>query len=165
MTAPPPETRVDLRTVLAGLGALLLLIGLFLDWYGDPVGHDAINAWESFELVDVILAVLALAVLYEIVRGFSRSDWPTASMLTAFAGPVALLLVLVSLIDDPPLAAFVEADLEVGIWLALAGAVLMTIAAFVDRVRISVVTTPRQPPPPPPPPPPHDPDAATRTLA
>jgi hypothetical protein len=42
--------RIDAGDVLAALGALLLLVGLFLAWY------DGANAWEAFETLDLVLA-------------------------------------------------------------------------------------------------------------
>jgi hypothetical protein len=143
VTAPRTETRVDLGTLLAALGAVLLLISLFLDWYGEPDGNGAITGWASFELVDVVLAALALLVLYEALAGIFALGRPLAATASAsrLAGPVALVLVLVSLIDDPPWAAafFIDPELEVGIWLALGGTALMTVGSLLGRVRVSFV--------------------------
>src|SRR3712207_7057802 len=50
-------------------------------------------------------------------------------------------LVVVSMIDEPPIAFFAE-ELEVGIWLALAGAVLMSLGGLLARVRVSFVREP-----------------------
>ena len=44
--------------MLVGLGALILLISLFLDWYQPNV-----TAWEAFEVLDLLLAALAIAAL------------------------------------------------------------------------------------------------------
>jgi hypothetical protein len=159
---PPRETKIDLGTLLAGLGALLLVISLFLDWYGGPGDTGGITAWRSFEVVDVILAALALVALYEIAGRLAHERrWPSATGIATAAGPVGLVLVLVSIIDDPPFAQVVNSGHEAGIWLALAGTLLMTAGSLLGRVRISVVASPREPAPPPPP---ADPDAETRTL-
>jgi hypothetical protein len=166
VTAPTQETRIELRSLLGGLGALLLLVSLFLDWYGDPDDNAAISAWSSFELLDVVLAALALAVLYEVARVVADRRWTTAAGFARFAGPVALVLVVVSMIDEPPIAFFIDPELEVGIWIAFAGALLMTLGALLTRFRISFVVSGREPAatPPAPGPPPHDPDAETQTL-
>ena len=50
--------RIEAGPVLVGLGALLLLISLFLDWY-----QPAVTAWEAFEVLDLLLAALAIAAL------------------------------------------------------------------------------------------------------
>ena len=55
--------RFDIGPVLVAVGALILLVGLFLDWYG------GLNAWNSFELADVLLAVLAVAGLALFIFG------------------------------------------------------------------------------------------------
>ena len=53
-------------------------------------------------------------------------------------GPIALLIVCVQLIDEPP-AVGAAATIEVGAWIAFAGAAAMTIGALLTRVRISLV--------------------------
>src|SRR5689334_8585576 len=55
---------MDLRRLRVGewiVGAcgVVLLISLFLDWYGDP----SETAWEAFSILDVILALVALAAI------------------------------------------------------------------------------------------------------
>ena len=50
--------RIEAGPVLVGLGALILLISLFLDWY-----QPAVTAWEAFEVLDLLLAALAIAAL------------------------------------------------------------------------------------------------------
>jgi hypothetical protein len=141
---------------LAGLGALALLISLFLDWFGSPGSVDAVSggeasdaavsAWASFELIDILLAALALATLAWVIEGAmspsNRSQIP--SRFAAAAGPAALVLVLVSIIDEPPLFSAMEPDREIGAWIALAGAALMTIGALLRVARISLVVAPRE---------------------
>ena len=46
--------RIEAGPVLVGLGALVLLVSLFLDWYEPDV-----TAWEAFEVLDLLLAALA----------------------------------------------------------------------------------------------------------
>ena len=46
---------------VAAVGALLLLVSLFLDWYGD--GREGYSAWTLFELIDLVLAAIALLTL------------------------------------------------------------------------------------------------------
>ena len=169
MTGPRPESRVDLATALAGGGAILLLVSLFLDWYGPPGGGRGASGWDSFELVDIILAALAAVVLYDIARRFSTAaNWPRVDPILKLACPIALVLVVVALINAPPVFSFTDTKLEIGIWLGLVGALLMTADALFARLGVAVVVNPRNepgpPPPPPAPPPPADPDARTQTL-
>ena len=50
--------RIEAGPVLVGLGALVLLVSLFLDWY-----QPAVTAWESFEVLDLLLAALGIEAL------------------------------------------------------------------------------------------------------
>ena len=45
--------RFEVGPLLVALGAAILLVSLFLEWYG------TLTAWEAFEVVEVLLAVLA----------------------------------------------------------------------------------------------------------
>lgn len=123
--------------IVAGFGSLLLLVALFLDWY-DPAG----TAWEVFEVWDVVLAALALLVLYV---GFEHASGRTGlgGRPLLAAGLVALAIVISQLLSDPPAAA--GADKDTGIWLALAGVALMALGGILSSWRISVrlVTDPR----------------------
>ena len=49
--------RFEVGPILVGLGAILLLVSLFLDWYG------GLTAWDAFEVVEVMLATLAVTAL------------------------------------------------------------------------------------------------------
>jgi hypothetical protein len=49
--------RFEIGPLLIALAAIVLLVALFLRWYG------AADAWDAFEIADVLLAVLAVACL------------------------------------------------------------------------------------------------------
>ena len=117
---------------MAGLGALLLFVSLFLEWYAPD--H---NAWTIFETWDVVLAALCLAALAAVAAragvGRPRPDsWLLAPAVAA------LVIVVVSLLDHPPAARGYANDPETGLWLALAGTVLMLLGALLSVTRISV---------------------------
>jgi peptidoglycan/LPS O-acetylase OafA/YrhL len=126
--------RFDGGQALIALGAVVLLVSLFLDWYG--FGLDgSVTAWTSFEIIDLLLAGLAIGALAAIVAprfsaGASAGRAGTAAALVAF------VLVVVSLIDPPP--AVSNAELEFGAWLALAATALMAIGAMLSLARISI---------------------------
>ncbi|MET0614960.1 MAG: hypothetical protein ABW142_05905 [Thermoleophilaceae bacterium] len=110
---------MDLRRLRAGewiVGAsgVLLLVALFLPWYGDP----SATAWESFTVLDVILALLALAAIaVPIVTAAQRVPaLPLAyESLTALFGLFGLILVLIRVLNLPG-----DADgREIGLWLGL----------------------------------------------
>jgi hypothetical protein len=139
--------RLDAGGILAALGGLALLVGLFFDWY--PAG----SAWTIFELVDIVLAALAVAAIVAVLP-LRRPGEPAAvglvpdGWLPAIAG-AALVIVMVSLINDPP--AVRGASPEVGAWIALAGALLLAAGAVLGRAKISVVVSMRSPERTPPP--------------
>jgi hypothetical protein len=140
--------RVDAGGVLAAFGGIVLLVSLFLDWY--PAG----SAWTLFELVDIVLAAIGLAALVAVLP-LRRPGEPAAvglvpdGWLPAIAG-AALVIVVVSLINDPP--AVRGAGPEAGAWIALAGALLLAAGAVLARAQISVVISTRAPERRPPPP-------------
>jgi hypothetical protein len=122
--------RFELGPVLVALGALLLLVSLFLDWYG------SLSAWDAFEVVDVLLAGLAVvsfiggvgAVAPEV--GYVERRWLPGVVLAA------LVLVAAEIINPPPAAAHLGVD--TGAWLAFAAAIAMLIGAVLSVGRISL---------------------------
>jgi hypothetical protein len=136
--------RLDGGRILIVLGALALLVSLFLDWYkARDFDGFAASAWTAFELVDLLLAVLAIvAILGALAPALPAvrdaiPDWA----LTA-AGPTALVVVVISLIDPPPLAQ--GADLDTGAWIAFAAAAAMTVGSLLAVARISLVVSVRE---------------------
>jgi hypothetical protein len=140
--------RLDGARLLAAVGAVALLVSLFLDWYGpgDLDLGSAITAWTAFEITDVLLAAIALAVLASAVAAMApEAGLPEApSAGPPILGAAAFVLVAVSLIDVPPAAS--GASLETGAWIALAGSALMLIGGVlsVTRVRVVVTLAPRE---------------------
>ena len=131
---------------MIALGALALLVSLFLDWYGAGRFDATITAWTSFEVVDLLLAALSIAVLCAVAEGIAlphhEPRMPPA--LLWFAGPFTLLVVLVAIINPPPLVSGIDPTLEAGIWVALGGALVMTIGVAVSTLRVSVVVGGRE---------------------
>ena len=60
--------RFEMGPLLVALGAVLLLVSLFLDWYGP------LSAWDAFEVVDVLLAALAVLSLVGGLGTLARDD-------------------------------------------------------------------------------------------
>lgn len=121
--------KIDLGEALAALGALLLLVALFLEWF------DGATAWEAFELLDLVLALLALVVLAA-VSGVSES---LGARLLAPLGVLLLFVIVVQLVEPPP--AIPDGDLGTGAWLALAGAGLVLVGGALRIARISVTVS------------------------
>jgi hypothetical protein len=121
--------RFDIGPVVLGLGAILVLVALFLEWYGQ------LTAWDTFELADVVLAALAVAALAAAVGLLT----PDADYLDRRAIPwvvgAMFVLVIAELLNPPPAAGGQE--LETGAWLAFAGAIVMAIGAVLSLGRVS----------------------------
>jgi hypothetical protein len=139
--AGPARTPNDARSIEAGMlligaGAILLFVSLFLEWY-----QPGIDAWEIFEVWDLVLAVLAVVALVAVASRLGFGPPRPASWLI---GPslAALVIVLYLLINPPPLTPDIDGDPSTGLWLALAAAVLMTAGAVLSVARISVAINP-----------------------
>jgi hypothetical protein len=118
--------RFDAGTGLVALGAVLLLVSLFVEWY-EPSG----DAWAVFETVDMLLAAAAIACLVSVVPRYAALQ--RAVPVVAFA---ALFVVVVQLVDPPPSAA--NDRIEAGAWLAFAATALMAAGATLSAASISV---------------------------
>jgi hypothetical protein len=120
------------------LGAIVLLVSLFLDWYG------SLTAWDAFEVVEVLLGALAVTALVialgQLVPDIEYID-------RRYLPPVVLaiaVLVAAEIINPPPAAG--DAALGSGAWIAFASAVVMfagTVLTF-GRVRFAVSVEGRQ---------------------
>ena len=127
--------RLDAGAAVAAVGAILLLVSLFLDWYGD--GDEGYSAWTVFEVIDLLLAAIALLALSTFAnRSGLRRELPDAPLLVL--GGVALVLTVSQLLNDPPAVAFSELDPQTGAWLALAGAALVLAGGFMSVARVSL---------------------------
>ena len=121
--------RFEVGPILVALGATLLLVSLFLDWYGP------LSAWEAFEVVEVLLAALAVAALTVAAGQVSPDvEWGERRWLPAIVAAIALL-VAAALLDPPPAAG--DESLEQGAWLAFAAALVMLAGAVLTVGRIS----------------------------
>jgi hypothetical protein len=121
--------RFDIGPILLALGALLLLVALFLDWYGP------FTAWNAFAVTDVLLAALGVAALV----GAAGLLAPELEYLDRRALPwiaaAALVLVAAELLDPPPGAG--GETLQTGAWLALVGTVVMVAGIVLSLGRVS----------------------------
>jgi hypothetical protein len=109
--------RIDTSSLLSALGAALLLVSLFLSWYAP-----GISAWQAFEVLDLVLAALALGMLWLMLSPPLLGE-PRREGVALWVGVASLLIVASQLVNHPPAAAPGHARL--GAWLALAGAAAM----------------------------------------
>jgi hypothetical protein len=136
--ARPPDAGpapVEAGPVLAALGAVLILVSLFLPWF-DPGG----SAWSVFEIIDLALALLALAALAAAVERIGIRELPPVPVPLWVAGATVFVLVGSQLVNHPPAA--IGSSVDTGAWLALGGATLMLIGGLLSRARIRFVLRP-----------------------
>ena len=88
--------RFDIGPVVLALGRSSLLVGLFLAWYGD------LNAWDVFELVDVLLAALAVAALVAAVGLLTPDVEYLDRRLLPWIVGATVVLVATELLNPPP---------------------------------------------------------------
>ena len=124
--------RFEVGPILVALAAIVLLVSLFLDWYG------SLTAWDVFEVVEVILGALAvLAFVIALGQIVPDVDYADRRWLPAVVLAVAVL-VAAELINPPPAAG--GQDPAIGAWMAFGAAVVMFIGAVLTfgRVRFSL---------------------------
>jgi hypothetical protein len=136
----PPPRRVAIGPAVASIGAVLLIVSLFLDWYEDITGFTV------FELLDLLLVLMALATIASLAGGLGLVR-PAVSPGVSLAVAVFTVLVVGSqIINDPPAVAGSTANgKEIGIWLALSGSALMVVGALLGYARISLAVEAREP--------------------
>jgi hypothetical protein len=139
MNAYPRDTQVPVGPLVAALGALLLIVSLFMDWYQE------VSGFTIFEFNDLLLLALALLTLAALAAamGFLRAGLtPGHSVVIAV---LALLVVFSQIVNDPPqVAAAGGVEKDTGIWLALAGAALMVAGAVLSSVKLAIAVEPRE---------------------
>ncbi len=106
------DRKIDAGALLVAASAALLVVSLFLDWYGLSL-TSRFTAWEAFEVLDLVLLAAAVAA---VAAAFGRLD----SRVLLGAALVAVVVVISQLIDPPP--AGQGGEIETGAWLALAAA-------------------------------------------
>ena len=114
------HTTIPFGPLIAAIGAVMLLVSLFLNWY------EGLTAFTVFELVDIVLVVCALLIVLQLAGGMGLMKPP--------ASPVVSLLV----------ALFALGDVLPHLRLAVAGTVLMATGAFLATANISLSIEPRE---------------------
>jgi hypothetical protein len=138
VNAVPRQTQLALGPLVAAVGAVLLIVSLFLDWY------EGITGFTVFEFLDLLLVLLALATIASLVGGMglvSPAPSPAVSLAVAL---FTIFVVLTQIINDPPAVVGPGGpDQDIGIWLALSGAALMVAGAVLGYASISLAFEPR----------------------
>jgi hypothetical protein len=113
---------------ITGLGGALLLVALFLPWYDE--GAVSPTGWQSFTVIDVVLAAVGLAaLLVPVITAQQRAPAVPLAMeaLVDLAGLVALVLVLIRVVNLPGDASARAA----GLWVGLVATVVIVAGAAV----------------------------------
>jgi hypothetical protein len=121
--------RFEVGPILVALGAVVLLVSLFLDWYGP------FTAWDAFEVVEVLLAALAVgAIVIALGQLVPDLTYIDRGRLPAVVLAVAVL-VAAEIVNPPPIAT--NRPLAAGAWIAFGSAVVMFIGAVLTFGRVS----------------------------
>jgi hypothetical protein len=126
--------RANLANLIAAGGGALLILSLFIGWFGG--GDESFNAWKTFSLADIALLVIALAA---IALGAAHATGNAANLpgflkpsLLKWLGAVALTITLLFAIELT--SGQFEADLKFGAILAvLASAAILAGGILNDR--------------------------------
>jgi hypothetical protein len=123
-------SRLTTGDIIAGVGGIVLLISLFLPWYGVSVDIAGVSAsesgsgWEALGFIDILLfliAVAAIGIVAARAAGSLPDDLPAPVILLGL-GALAVLLVLFRIIDIPvdgDIPDEVDLSRKVGIFIAL----------------------------------------------
>jgi len=148
-------TRLRAGEWLAGLGAVGLLVVLFLNWFSS--GDLEKSGWGSLGwLLDVALAVVALGGLSITYMTLKRTSpaWPVgASALTLLAGTIVTVVLLIRVITQPDLGAGLPdalVSVELAAYLGVAFCALIPIGAAIalHDERLDAPESAYTPPPP-----------------
>jgi hypothetical protein len=108
---------------LAALAGVGLIASLSLDWYGVRGREAALSGWAAFDVIDVLLALVAGVAIALAVAQVAR-DRPAlpvgAAVVTVTFGLLAILLVLYRIVNEPGPDEFVE--LRAGAYVGLLAA-------------------------------------------
>ena len=132
--------RLEAGPLLVTLGAVLLLVSLFLNWFTGEI-----TAWEGFEVWDLVLFVLALGAIAAGL-GLTTQDVELIDRRVLPAAVAVVAVIVASQILDPPPAA-ATSDPDTGAWLALGAALLMCVGAVLTfgRIHLSLTVEGREP--------------------
>jgi hypothetical protein len=116
-----------------GLAGVMLLVSLFLPWYGAEGFEGTATAWQALSVIDVFLALVALlAIGYFAVTAAQRTA-PVAQTYVAFLvwfAVVATILALVRLLSPPEVAPGADTSREIGVWLGAVEAIALFVGAW-----------------------------------
>lgn len=124
--------RVGRGAAIAGVSGLVLLVALFLPWYGvDAPGVDrSADAWQTLKLIDLVLLVVALLAVGWVAALATGALAPNAPAAVAVAavGLLAVALIVFRIVDLPTpdvparFAGVLDYDVRLGAFIGLGAA-------------------------------------------
>jgi hypothetical protein len=129
-------TRLRAGELIAAGAAMLLFLTMFVPWYGGqgtvvftPSGPDtALNAWQAFSVVDLLLFAAIVAAVGAAVLAGTQSSVAlpvAASVLVCGLGVVVTVLVLYRLVDEPRVDPYTSIEPGAYVGLALCAAIAL----------------------------------------
>jgi predicted permease len=146
-------TRLSRSELIAALGGILLLVGVFLPWYVPNTenrnaivagSREAVSAWEVHTLLRFLLIAAAIAplILAYIVMRDHELSWPRGEMTAVVAIAAFGIVGYVGIVDRPGEPSG-EIGLGLGWFLSILGTILMAIGG---AMRAGSSERPRKPP-------------------
>jgi hypothetical protein len=130
---------VPVGPLVASVGALLLIVSLFLNWW------TGVTAFTAYEFLDLLLLLLALATIVSLAGGLGLVRPAVSPGVSLAVSVFTILVVLSQVVNDPPAIVGTGRGHAVGIWLALGGAALMVAGAVLGYAQISLAIETRRP--------------------
>jgi hypothetical protein len=138
VSAVPRQTQLAVGPLVASVGAVLLIVSLFLDWY------EGVTGFTVFEFLDLLLVLLALATIASLAGGLGLVKPAPSPGVSLAVAVFTIFVVVTQIVNDPPAVVGARgADQDIGIWLALSGAALMVAGAVLGYASISLAFEPR----------------------
>jgi hypothetical protein len=133
--------RFDIGPFVLALAALVLLVSLFLPWvdYGRAIegiangaGANDANAWQLFEITDLLLAALAIAAVVAAVGLIV----PTVDLIDRRWVPWIVGAALVIVVNQIIALDSTVGDRGTGAWLAFGATVVMALGALLSLTKV-----------------------------
>ena len=125
--------KLPVGPLVAAIGAVLLIVSLFLDWY-----EEDLEGFTVFEVLDLLLVLMALVTIASLAGGLRLVRSAPSPVFSLAVALFTVFVVVSQVLNDPPAVANGDAGKEIGIWLALGGAALMGAGSVLAFARISL---------------------------
>jgi hypothetical protein len=137
VTSVPRQTQLAVGPLVAAVGAVLLIVSLFLDWY------EGLTGFTVFEFLDLMLVLLALVTIARLAGGLGLVRPAPSPALSLGVALFTIFVVLTQIVNDPPAVVGPGPEKDIGIWLGLSGSALMVAGAVLGYASISLAFEPR----------------------